>query len=1083
MSERIDSEKIIKGDLMTAHLSGSSSLYSRLIQVAVLCFIQLLLTIPVKPQAVSATLSGIVHDQNGAVVPNANVTVTNANVGFQRKTVTNENGAFVIPLLPPTTYTVAVEREGFAPAQINSLVLNVGDQKSLEIKLTAATISEQVKILDTPPLVNESPAAGTLVDRQFVENLPLNGRSFQSLLTLTPGVVLTKANGNNPGQFSVNGQRPDSNYFLVDGVSANVGVTADAVVGQTGAGSIPALSVTGGTNNLVSVDALEEFKVLTSTYAPEYGRMPGGQVSIVTRSGTNSFHGSMFDYIRNDVFDANDWFANANRLERPTLRQNDFGGVIGGPIYLPHFGEGGPKLWSGKDRTFFFFSYEGLRLRQPLTAVTQVPSLASRQNAVPSIRPFLNAFPLPNGPNTTLGMAIFNASYSIPSTLDATSIRIDHSFSRNLSAFVRYNYAPSNTITRGLNGGVLSAISPTYINTKTLTFGSIYSIKPTIVNDFRGNWSSVRGRQVNDLDSFGGAVPVPDEIYYPSTFTGQRNFTFSLTSATYQKGGFANNLRSQYNLTDSVLAVIGNHQVKVGVDWRRSLLAFRPLRINGQAVFAGASGALNGQVLRGVIVSTKGPKDISTDNFSLFAQDAWRASSRLTLTYGVRWDLALYPKEKSGDVPVGVIGLDNPATMTLAPAGTPLWNTPYTNFAPRLGFSYQLRREAGKETVVRGGFGLFYDLPYGTILNAFSQSWPSVGRKNLPANTIFPYSVANATPLPLSTTPPVSNLILSDPDLKLPLTYQWTATVDQSLGRKQVLTLSYVGAAGRRLLRQETLINPNPTFLQVTVTKNAADSDYNAFQAQFNRRLSAGVQVLASYTWSHSIDTASNDSAAFAPGAAMDPQTDRASSDFDVRQSFNWAISYNVPTFTKAPVLEQLVRNWSLDSVFTLRTASPVNVFTTTDVLGLGVPSISRPDLITGVPLYLDNATVAGGKRFNRAAFFIPPANSKRQGSLGRNALRGFNVHQLDFALRRELKLNERWRVQLKGELFNIFNHPNFADPDGSLGTDGVPNTFFGVSTAMFGRSLGAGNISGGLNPLYQIGGPRSIQVSMKVLF
>jgi hypothetical protein len=269
----------------------------------------------------------------------------------------------------------------------------------------------------------------------------------------------------------------------------------------------------------------------------------------------------------------------------------------------------------------------------------------------------------------------------------------------------------------------------------------------------------------------------------------------------------------------------------------------------------------------------------------------------------------------------------------------------------------------------------------------------------------------------------------------------------------------------------------------VTVTKNAADSDYNAFQAQFNRRLSAGVQVLASYTWSHSIDTASNDSAAFAPGAAMDPQTDRASSDFDVRQSFNWAISYNVPTFTKAPVLEQLVRNWSLDSVFTLRTASPVNVFTTTDVLGLGVPSISRPDLITGVPLYLDNATVAGGKRFNRAAFFIPPANSKRQGSLGRNALRGFNVHQLDFALRRELKLNERWRVQLKGELFNIFNHPNFADPDGSLGTDGVPNTFFGVSTAMFGRSLGAGNISGGLNPLYQIGGPRSIQVSMKVLF
>jgi hypothetical protein len=1062
-------------------LDGSWRCIERLLVLVVACL--LLSAATANAQTVTATLSGVVHDENGAVVPGANVTVTNPGVGFQRKTVTNENGAFVVPLLPPSSYTVAVERQGFAPTEIINVVLNVGDQKSLKIKLSTGTISEQVKILDTPPLINDSPAAGTLVDRQFVENLPLNGRSFQSLLTLTPGVVLTKANGNNPGQFSVNGQRPDANYFTVDGVSANVGVTADAVVGQTGAGSIPALSVAGGTSNLVSVDALEEFKVLTSTYAPEYGRMPGGQVNIATRSGTNEFHGSVFDYLRNDVLDANDWFANANRLQRPALRQNDFGGVIGGPIYLPRFGEGGPALWSGKDRTFFFFSYEGLRLRQPLTAVSQVPSLASRQNAIPSIRPFLNAFPLPNGPNTTLGMAIFNASYSNPTTLDATSIRVDHSFNSKLSAFARYNRAPSNTITRGLNGGVLSQISPTYINTQTLTFGSIYSITPTIVNDFRGNWSTVRGRQVNALDDFGGAVPIPDELYFPSTFTGQRNFTFSVTSATYQKGGFANNVRGQYNFTDSLLIVSGNHQLKFGVDFRRSLLEFRPLRLNGQAVFSGASGALNGQVLRGVIVSTQGPKDISSDNFSVFAQDAWKASTRLTLTYGVRWDLALYPKEKAGQYPTGVVGLDNPATMTFAPAGTPLWNTPYTNFAPRFGISYQLSQAPGRETVLRGGFGLFYDLPYGSILNAFGQSWPSVGRKNLPAGTIFPYSTANATPLALSSTPPATLLVLSDPDLKLPLTYQWNATVDQSLGRNQVLSLAYVGAAGRRLLRQETLLNPNPRFVQVTVTKNAATSDYNALQAQFNRRLATSIQVLASYTWSHSIDTASNDSAAFAPEAIIDPLIDRASSDFDIRHSFNSAISYNIPTLTAAPVLKQLVRNWAIDSVFSLRTGTPVNVFTTTDVLGLGVPSISRPDLKAGVPLYVDDPLVAGGRRFNRAAFVIPPANSKRQGTLGRNALRGFTIHQLDFALRRQLKLNERWRVQFKGEIFNIFNHPNFADPDGSLGTDGVPNTFFGLSTVMFGRSLGAGNISGGLNPLYQIGGPRSVQLSLKILF
>lgn len=1062
---------------------GVSAITRLLLLVTVALAIQLFSVQSLHAQTTTATLSGIVHDDNGAVVANASVTVTNSGVGFTRKTTTNESGYFIVPLLPPSTYSVSVERDGFAPTELLNVVLNVGDQKSLQIKLSTGTISEQVKVADDPPLINESAAAGTVVDRTFVANLPLNGRSFQSLLTLTPGIVLTKATGGNSGQFSVNGQRTDSNYVMVDGVSANVGVSADAVVGQQGAGSIPAFSISGGTNNLVSVDALEEFKVLTSTYAPEYGRMPGGQVSIVTRSGTNKFHGSVFDYLRNDVFDANDWFANANRLARPALRQNDFGGVIGGPVYLPRFGEGGPTLYNGKDKTFFFFSYEGLRLLQPLTAQTQVPSLASRQAAIPSMQPFLNAFPLPNGPNTTLGMALFNASYSNPTNLDATSFRIDHNFSSKLNAFVRYNHSPSNTVTRGLNGGVLSQISPTIINTRTLTFGSIYSFSPTVVNDFRGNWSSVRGRQINDLDNFGGAIPISDEEYYPVTFSGQRNFTFSLSSATYQKGGFANNVRSQYNFTDSLLVIAGSHQLKFGVDHRRSLLEYRPLRINGQAVFQGATGALNGQVLRGVIVTSQGPKDIYTDNISFYGQDGWKASSRLTLTYGLRWDLALYPKERSGLYPTAVSGLDNPATMTIAPPGTPLWNTPHTNFAPRVGIAYQLSRTPGKEMAIRGGFGLFYDLPYGSILSSFSNSWPTVGRKNLAAGTIFPYSPANAAPLPLTTTLPATVLIVSDPNLKLPVTYQWNATIDRSLGRAQVLTVAYVGAAGRRLLRNETYQNPNPSFVTVNLTKNGAESDYNALQVQFNRRLSQRIQALASYTWSHSIDTASNDSASFAPGSTIDPLTDRASSDFDIRHSFNSAITYSVPTFTTAPVFKQVLENWSIDSVFAARSASPINVFTTTDVIGLGVPSISRPDLVAGAPLYIDDPKLAGGKRFNRAAFVIPPANSKRQGSLGRNALRGFPVSQLDFALRRELKVKESLRVQIKGEVFNIFNHPNFADPDGSLGTDGVPNTFFGVSNSMFGRSLGTGSVNGGLNPLYQIGGPRSMQFSLKVLF
>src|ERR1044071_7763444 len=245
-------------------------------------------------------------DQEGAVVPGVNIAVISIAQGFQRSTTTSDEGIFVVPLLPPGNYTVKAEHEGFTTAEVRDVILNVNDQRAIKISLTVGELTSQtVQVLDTPPLIDESPAVGTTIDRQFVGNLPLNGRSFQSLITLTPGVVLTTATSLNRGQFSVNGQRANANYFTVDGVSANVGANASSVPGQSGAGSLPALSAFGGTNNLVSVDALQEFRIQTSTYAPEFGRTPGAQVSIVTRAGSNEFHGSAFEYFRNDVLDAN----------------------------------------------------------------------------------------------------------------------------------------------------------------------------------------------------------------------------------------------------------------------------------------------------------------------------------------------------------------------------------------------------------------------------------------------------------------------------------------------------------------------------------------------------------------------------------------------------------------------------------------------------------------------------------------------------------------------------------------------------------------------------------------------------------
>src|SRR5205807_2215516 len=262
-----------------------------------------------------------------------------------------------------------------------------------------------------PLIGTESATVSTVVDRQFVENIPLNGRSFQTLIMLTPGVVLVPTSYTSQGQFSVNGQRSDGNYFTVDGVSANTGIAITSGLNQTAGGSLPGLSAQGGTNSLVSVDAMEEFRIQTSSFAPEFGRTPGGQISIATRSGTNEFHGTLSEYLRNGALDADDWFVNFNHLTKPAERQHDFGGVFGGPIR--------------NDKTFFFLSYEGLRLRQPSALETVVPDAASRLQAPAAMQPLLNAYPVANGAELGAGLAQFNAGFSNPSALDAFSLRVD----------------------------------------------------------------------------------------------------------------------------------------------------------------------------------------------------------------------------------------------------------------------------------------------------------------------------------------------------------------------------------------------------------------------------------------------------------------------------------------------------------------------------------------------------------------------------------------------------------------------------------------------------------------------------------
>ncbi|MBV9927475.1 MAG: TonB-dependent receptor [Acidobacteria bacterium] len=1033
----------------------------------------LLASVPcVRAQSTNASLAGRVTDPAKALIVDARVAAVSAATNVRYETTTNGSGEYHLPNLPPDTYRIEVEKSGFKKLVKPGVTLHVQDTLELDFEMTLGSLSETVTVeAGAPPINTESAAVSTVVDRAFVENLPLNGRSFQTLITLTPGVVLTPTAFNDQGQFSVNGQRADANYFTVDGVSANFGVTGFIAMMQSASGSLPALSASGGTNSLVSVDAMQEFRIQTSSFAPEFGRTPGGQVSIATRSGTNAFHGTLFEYFRNDVLDARDWFVNFNNLPKPAERQNDFGGVFGGPVL--------------KDKTFFFFSYEGLRLRQPSSLQTAVPDSASRQAAPAAIRPYLNAYPVANGAAFGGGLAQFNAGFSNPSSLDAYSLRVDHVVNSTLSLFGRYNYSPSSSDQRGpvfSSGRVLSTTNSLSSSIHTGTIGLTQIINPAISNEVRANYSNHRISIKFVLDDFGGAVPLPDTLFFPSGYSSANsNLIFIVGGAgEYVQGKQGTDEQRQVNLVDNLSVTKGSHQLKFGVDYRWLAPFSSPAAYRQFAQFSGVT-ATPGGVLSGTALFAQASafqsNALLSQNFSLYGQDTWKVTPRLTMTYGLRWDVnpPLKGKNPAND-PFTVAGLNNPATMTLAPRGTPLYETTYGNVAPRFGLAYQLRESPEWGTTLRAGFGVFYDLGQGS-LGGVSSFFPYLANKNFSPGQ-FPLSPQNAAPPVFNTNPPVNSILVADPHLKLPRTYQWNVALEQSVGSNQSLSATYVGAVGRDLLRIINLFNVNPNFQSVALTDNSATSDYHALQLKFQRRLSNGLQALASYSWAHSIDIASTDALATnlnTPGQIAGANVDRGNSNFDIRHSFTAGVTYDLPHQGSPKLVKAMLDGWSLDGFVFARTAPPVNVVGATFVAA-GTQLTPRPNVTVGVPLELHGAQFPGGKILNRAAFSAAPAGT--QGNFGRNVLRGFGAAQADVGLQRQFHLTERVSLRFRAEFFNLFNHPNFGNPVNTL-----TSPLFGRSTQTLASSLGSSGANGGLNPLYQVGGPRSIQFALKLQF
>ena len=1025
-------------------------------------------------QTETATIRGSVTDPTGAFVRDATVRLIDVDRGPQGEAATGNLGFYTFSNVRPGHYHIEVEKKGFKLVRLAGITVNVQENLEQNFKLDVGSASESITVQANAVNVNTTDGTvSTVIDRQFADNIPLNGRSFQTLIMLTPGVVVTQTAIDNQGQFSVNGQRADANYFTVDGVSANFGVTGYPPLLQSAGGALPALSASGGTNSLVSVDAMLEFRVQTSSFAPEFGRAPGGQMSIATRSGTNALHGTLFEYFRNDVLDAKDWFSgytNNPPLPKAKDRQNDFGGVLGGPII--------------KDRSFFFFSYEGLRLRQPATQETVVPDNASRQQAqvvAPSIVPYLNSYPLANGAELGSGLAQFNAGFSNPSSVDAYSIRVDHLVNSKLTIFGRYSHSPSSTTQRGPLGAALSTTESLDSSVHTLTIGSTQLITPFVSNEVRANYSNDRVSSRYALDHFGGAVPPPDSVLFPSGFSSANSFfeLLILGTGSYIQGKYGTNEQRQLNFIDNLSVVRGRHQLKFGVDYRWLAPFTSPLSYGQFGEFSGMSatpgGALSGTAVVAESIASES-NALLAHNLSFYGQDTWKITPRLTLAYGVRWDVNPPLKGKtSANQPYTVTGLNDPSTIALAPHGTPLYQTTYGNVAPRLGLAYQLHQESDWGSVLRVGFGIFYDLGYGS-LGGVSSYFPYEAVKIFVPSE-FPLNPGDTAPPAFSTNPPVPSIIVADPHLKLPRTYQWNGALEQSLGGNQSLSLTYIGAVGRDLLRVSDLVNVNQNFNLIALTGNTATSDYHALQVKFERRLSQGLQVLGSYTYSHSIDSASTDTFTFnanSPGPNANSNIDRGNSNFDIRHSFTAGVTWNLPAPGWNNVARAVLGGWSVDTFILARSAAPVDLIGATEPFSSAV-LLFRPNALPGVPRELHGSQYPGGRAFNPAAF-TPP--SGQQGDFPRNVLRGFGAWQADVAIQRHFRITEKAGLRFRGEFFNLFNHPNFGPPDNSI-TDAL----FGQSTRTLASSLGSGGANGGFDPLYQIGGPRSMQLALKLEF
>lgn len=1090
-----------------------------------------LLAVAAVGQSFRGGILGTITDASGASVAGAKVTATNTGTGLVRESTTDADGNYNFTELPLGAYSITATKEGFRTQTATNITVGVEGPQRANLALTPGRVEEKVEVQADVPLVETSSntLGGTLQAEDFKE-LPVNGRDFMKMLTAVPGANADPSSVNDSpgsfGVFSVNGNRGRSNNFLLDGTDMNDGFRNDNAINEGGVFGIPA--------TLLPVDAIEEMAVLNNTEA-EYGRNSGAIVNIVTKSGTNGLHGSVFEYFRNNALDARNYF-NTKPDPQNAFHNNQFGGSLGGPII--------------KDKTFFLFAYEGQRERVRFPSSATIPSQAQIDTTAetigginPIIQNILNTNPwgvLPATGNNSDGS--FTEEVAAPSTnrLDSLITKIDQHIGRDDVLTGRYYFGDSSQSAplAIVGGNVLpgyNTVVPTRVQVVSLSYTHILS--PRLLAEFRGGWNR-----------FAESFAAQDVKTNPASL-GLNTANSAFTSKDYglpviSVSGFAGlgaNKSNPRGRVDSNLQYLnnfsynrGSHNWKFGFEFRRTSVAqFFDLNHRGKLSFADTLDS-NGNVITPALENfllgnpngggsqTEGNSRRHTyqNNFGLYLQDNFRLSHRLTLNYGLRWDYFGVIGEK--DHLFSLLDRSNNVVQVGASGGpSSLYPKDYNNFSPRVGVAYDVFG-TGK-TVVRAGYGFAYDafsqdffagqIPYsssnaGPLFNDVGPRPISYGGVDSNALQLVACGTAGSIPVPGSSscTGAVysgfgpSDVFTVDQRLRTPYVQNYNLNIEQQLAPKTAISVAYVGSAGRKLFRFNDLnqgdpatgIRPLSAFYYVLNFQSTAISNYNSLQVRLNVRDLHGFTSTVNYTYSHSIDTASDgqDYAPFQaqPDNSFNIRKERGNSGFDVRQRFSWLWNYRIP---EAHSMHLLTGGWGVSGVVTLATGMPFTVLDYDNFNNTG-EFYERPDLVgnpfagtSGTTNYLNlSAFAAPCATPDVGNLDCPTGNGAHFGNSPRNGFYGPHYRNFDFSLTKDTKLTERVNMQLRADFFNILNHPNFANP--LLPSFNVLWDNNGVTSAGTGQGFFPLSVTpdvGAQNPFLGGGGPRDIEVAVRFSF